>query len=201
LIPSPPGKIERGKIYFHAPNGNLAEIDAVKEKIEKLSSDASAQGNVEVLKSLQGELDELHSIRALREEREEALELRGDDGAIKIREIDEKLMKLLSRYDLLARSLSYMRKIRGKHISMIFQEPMSALNPVFPCGDQIAEVLLQHERRECAQAVMKVIAEELKAIEQFAHQNGQRRMAVFQLPGSNGRRSRSLSGMQCILYS
>jgi len=167
LIPTPPGKIEKGKIYFHAPNGSLAEIDAIREKIEKLSPDASTQESVEELKSLQVELNEQHSIRALKEEREKALELQGDDGAQKIREIDEKLSKLLSRYDLLARSLSYMRKIRGKHISMIFQEPMSALNPVFASGDQISEVLLQHERKECAQAVMKVIAEELRAIEQF----------------------------------
>ncbi len=50
---------------------------------------------------------------------------------------------------------------------MIFQEPMSALNPVFASGDQISEVLLQHERKECAQAVMKVINEELKQTQQF----------------------------------
>lgn len=47
-----------------------------------------------------------------------------------------------------------MRKIRGNDISMIFQEPMSALNPVFKVGDQIAEVLILHKgmnRREAWQ--------------------------------------------------
>ena len=39
-----------------------------------------------------------------------------------------------------------MRGIRGKDISMIFQEPMTSLNPVFTCGEQIIETLMLHER-------------------------------------------------------
>lgn len=39
---------------------------------------------------------------------------------------------------------SAMRKIRGNDISMIFQEPMTSLNPVYTVGDQIAEVLREH---------------------------------------------------------
>src|SRR4026209_2931770 len=42
-------------------------------------------------------------------------------------------------------SNSQMRKIRGKEISMIFQEPMTSLNPVFTCGEQIAEAIRLHE--------------------------------------------------------
>ncbi|MFI5370714.1 MAG: ABC transporter ATP-binding protein [Candidatus Eisenbacteria bacterium] len=38
-----------------------------------------------------------------------------------------------------------LRSIRGKHIAMIFQEPMTALNPVYSCGEQIVETLLAHE--------------------------------------------------------
>lgn len=38
-----------------------------------------------------------------------------------------------------------LNRIRGKDIAMIFQEPMSALNPVIKCGNQIAEVLIKHE--------------------------------------------------------
>jgi ABC-type dipeptide/oligopeptide/nickel transport system ATPase component len=51
--------------------------------------------------------------------------------------------------DLLKLSESAMRKIRGNDISMIFQEPMTSLNPVFKVQDQIAEVFRVHrdERR------------------------------------------------------
>jgi len=47
--------------------------------------------------------------------------------------------------DLLALSEGEMRKIRGRSISMIFQEPMTCLNPVFQVGDQISEILRLHE--------------------------------------------------------
>jgi peptide/nickel transport system ATP-binding protein/oligopeptide transport system ATP-binding protein len=39
-----------------------------------------------------------------------------------------------------------MRKIRGNRISMIFQEPMTSLNPVFPVGDQVGEVIRLHQK-------------------------------------------------------
>jgi oligopeptide/dipeptide ABC transporter ATP-binding protein len=46
--------------------------------------------------------------------------------------------------DLLQKSESEMHRLRGSAISMIFQEPMSSLNPVFSIGDQIMEPLMQH---------------------------------------------------------
>jgi peptide/nickel transport system ATP-binding protein len=46
--------------------------------------------------------------------------------------------------NLLAESQDAMRRLRGKDISVVFQEPMSSLNPVFTVGDQIAEVLRIH---------------------------------------------------------
>jgi peptide/nickel transport system ATP-binding protein len=46
--------------------------------------------------------------------------------------------------DLLGLSEREMRKVRGARIGMIFQEPMSSLNPVYTVGDQIAEVLILH---------------------------------------------------------
>ncbi len=48
--------------------------------------------------------------------------------------------------DLLALGADEMRAVRGKEISMIFQEPMTSLNPVFTCGEQVLETLVQHER-------------------------------------------------------
>lgn len=47
--------------------------------------------------------------------------------------------------DLLALSHREMRRIRGNEISMIFQEPMTSLNPVFTVGDQIMEAILLHQ--------------------------------------------------------
>ena len=53
---------------------------------------------------------------------------------------------LLGNQDLLSLQENEMRKIRGKSISMIFQEPMTSLNPVFRIGDQIRETLELHQR-------------------------------------------------------
>lgn len=57
--------------------------------------------------------------------------------------------------DLLKTSGSEMRKIRGNEISMIFQDPMSALNPIVRIGDQIAEVIQLHNKCSRKDAVNK----------------------------------------------
>ena len=49
------------------------------------------------------------------------------------------------------------RKIRGNSISMIFQEPMTSLNPVYKCGPQVAEAILEHQEISKKQAKQKVI--------------------------------------------
>ncbi|HVP39985.1 MAG TPA: ABC transporter ATP-binding protein [Candidatus Saccharimonadales bacterium] len=48
--------------------------------------------------------------------------------------------------DLLALSGSELRRVRGEQIAMVFQEPMTSLNPVLSCGEQVAEVLRVHRR-------------------------------------------------------
>ncbi len=53
---------------------------------------------------------------------------------------------LFEGHDLVKTSESKMRRIRGSKISMIFQEPMTSLNPVFTVGDQVAEVIRLHEK-------------------------------------------------------
>ena len=55
--------------------------------------------------------------------------------------------------DLLTMPIEDMRKLRGKDISVVFQEPMSSLNPVFTVGDQIAEVLRIHMNLNAKQAM------------------------------------------------
>jgi peptide/nickel transport system ATP-binding protein len=85
---------------------------------------------------------------------------------------------LLDGQDLLGLEESAMRRIRGKDISMIFQEPMTSLNPVLTIGQQIAETLMLHEglgRREAlARAgemlVLVGIAEPQRRLGDYPHQ-------------------------------
>jgi peptide/nickel transport system ATP-binding protein len=63
----------------------------------------------------------------------------------------------LAGTDLLALDEERMRGVRGKDVAMIFQEPMTSLNPVLTIGSQIAEVLLLHEKLGRAEAARKAI--------------------------------------------
>ncbi|EPT8465585.1 ABC transporter ATP-binding protein [Acinetobacter baumannii] len=76
--------------------------------------------------------------------------------------IDEKSKIIFEGKDLLGLSHTEMRKICGKDIAMIFQEPMSSLNPVFTVGNQIAEVLCLHmgmSRKQARQRVLELLKE------------------------------------------
>jgi peptide/nickel transport system ATP-binding protein len=64
---------------------------------------------------------------------------------------------LLEGKDLVALDEEAMRDIRGNQISMIFQEPMTSLNPVLTIGSQIAEVLRLHQRLSRSEAAAKAI--------------------------------------------
>ena len=59
--------------------------------------------------------------------------------------------------DLLSLSEPEMREVRGAEIAFIFQEPMTALNPVFTVGDQIAEALLVHKRASRREAAKRAV--------------------------------------------
>jgi oligopeptide/dipeptide ABC transporter ATP-binding protein len=59
--------------------------------------------------------------------------------------------------DLLALRPAEMRQIRGKEISMIFQEPMTSLNPVFTCGEQVIETLMLHDKLDRRAARVRAI--------------------------------------------
>jgi len=65
--------------------------------------------------------------------------------------------------DIVKLSYQEMYKIRGKEIAMIFQEPMTSLNPVFRVGMQIAEVLQAHEKLSAKEARLRAI-EMLRAV-------------------------------------
>ncbi len=59
--------------------------------------------------------------------------------------------------DLLKYSVDEMREIRGREISMVFQEPTTSLNPVFTIGDQIIETLILHQQLKRKEAQKKAV--------------------------------------------
>ncbi|MDE3248105.1 MAG: ABC transporter ATP-binding protein [Bacteroidota bacterium] len=63
-----------------------------------------------------------------------------------------------ARTDLLKASQQELQQVRGRSIAMIFQEPMTSLNPVFTCGSQVAEALRTHERMDTRTAKQRTIA-------------------------------------------
>src|SRR5436190_15289308 len=80
------------------------------------------------------------------------LRLIGSPGRI---EPDSRM--LFEGRDLMQLSNEEMRRVRGNRIAMIFQEPMTALNPVFTIGDQIAEVARVHERASKKEAWRRAV--------------------------------------------
>ena len=57
-----------------------------------------------------------------------------------------------TKVDLLKASEEEMRSYRGNDIAMIFQEPMTSLNPVFTCGDQVLEAIMLHQKLDASEA-------------------------------------------------
>jgi peptide/nickel transport system ATP-binding protein len=96
---------------------------------------------------------------------------------------------LLEGENVLAATASRLRALRGTRMSMIFQEPMTALNPVVTCGEQIDEVLQIHtdlgatERKEKVLAVMKSVSlpDPEKMFDAYPHQlsGGQRQRIMI----------------------
>jgi len=93
--------------------------------------------------------------------------------------------------DLLTLPESDMRAIRGAEISLIFQEPMTALNPVFTIGDQIAEALLVHGRTTRREARSRVV----ELLENVRMPDAQARVDDYPHQLSGGMRQRVLIAM------
>ena len=80
--------------------------------------------------------------------------------------------------DITATSLSRMQDVRGRHVSMIFQEPMTSLNPVLKNGFQVTEAIMRHQEVSEEEAKKKAlelfdlvrIPESLKRFGQYPHQ-------------------------------
>ena len=98
---------------------------------------------------------------------------------------------LLSGRDLLTLSEKEMRGVRGKDIAMIFQEPMTSLNPVYTIGDQIMEAVILHQKVSAAKA--RDIAED--ALKDVGIADPRRRLNEYPHQMSGGMRQRVMIAM------
>ena len=93
--------------------------------------------------------------------------------------------------ELLGLSLADLRSIRGNLISMIFQEPMTSLNPVYPVGNQIMEPLRLHQKLEKKAAEMEAI----NLLERTGIDNPEDRFRSYPHQLSGGQRQRVMIAM------
>ena len=93
--------------------------------------------------------------------------------------------------DLVGEDEAILRSIRGKQIAMIFQEPMTSLNPVFPVGDQLLEPLVQHEEMDKLSARKRMI----ELLERVGIREPQKRFDAYPHMLSGGQRQRVMIAM------
>ena len=98
---------------------------------------------------------------------------------------------IYNQQDLMLASEAEMRQLRGKDISMIFQEPMSSLNPVYPVGVQIQETLKLH--RNMDQSSSRRIAIDL--LDRVGIREPQQKVDAFPHMLSGGQRQRAMIAM------
>jgi len=144
LIPQPPGKIEEGEALFDVPADALARIEALEARIQEMYPHVF--GDARLPPDL--------SPKRLRSLLEAPARSGTPSDLAEFRKACQKLLDAKWPYDLISRTGEEMRAIQGNDIAMIFQDPMQALNPVFPIGDQIAENILLHQRGAVAAALV-----------------------------------------------
>jgi oligopeptide/dipeptide ABC transporter ATP-binding protein len=99
-----------------------------------------------------------------------------------------------AQQDLLGLSDEAMRRLRGSRIGIIFQEPMTALNPVMRVGDQIAEAALAHENISKAEAMRLAV----QAMTEVAIPEPERRARDYPHQLSGGMRQRVMIAMAIV---
>jgi microcin C transport system ATP-binding protein len=98
---------------------------------------------------------------------------------------------LFEGQDVLQKTEAAMRSVRGNDIAMIFQEPMTALNPLFTIGNQIAEVLMLHEGISAKAAALRTV----ELLDKTGIPEPQRRALSYPHELSGGQRQRAMIAM------
>lgn len=135
LIPSPPGKIEAGKVFLAEP----LSVTAFRKEYDKRFGSAQAEARKKELEKIKKDLEALGA---------------GSSDA-KRKELKDRIAAITYSYDLLRKSTAEMNALRGDWMSMIFQEPMTALNPAYTIGDQISETIEMHQMDKLVGTVLK----------------------------------------------
>jgi peptide/nickel transport system ATP-binding protein len=161
--------VENLKTHFHTDEGVIRAVDGVSFRIEP----GRTLGIV-------GESGSGKSVTSLSIMRLLASSARIETGRIAL--LGKDLVKLPE---------PEMRAIRGKDISMIFQEPMTSLNPVFTVGDQVMEAILLHQRTTKAEAR----AQTIRLFEEVGIPNPQQRVDAYPHQLSGGQKQRVMIAM------
>ncbi len=142
LVQSPPGNVEAGRIFLGEP----AKATALRKEYD-LRFENDAEGRKKEIESLEKQLGSL----------------KGDENRPKRTEVNNHLDALEHSYDLLLKSKTELNRIRGARMSMVFQEPMTALNPSYTIGDQIGETLELHQLDLLMDDVLSQLDREMEA--------------------------------------
>ncbi len=134
-------EFENLKTYFYTDNGIVKAVNGVTFEVPKNSivgivgesGCGKSVTSLSLMRLLQGPSGQIY------------------DGSIRFRASDDNV------YDIAKMPIKDMYNIRGKDITMIFQEPMTSLNPVFTVGNQLDEVSLLHNHFNKAQSKEKSI--------------------------------------------
>jgi peptide/nickel transport system ATP-binding protein len=102
---------------------------------------------------------------------------------------------LLDGVDLLSLSAGEMRRVRGKDVSMVFQEPMTSLDPAFTVGDQIIETVRAHERIGKEEARARAV----QILERVEIPNAARRADDYPHQFSGGMRQRVMLAIALVM--
>jgi oligopeptide/dipeptide ABC transporter ATP-binding protein len=178
--------VSGGNGRFAAPGGNLLTVDDLRTYfytrdgvVKAVDGVSLAIGNGRTL-GVVGESGCGKSITALSVMRLIERPGRIETGSVHLGDVD-----------LLALDDEQMREVRGSRISMIFQEPMTALNPVFTCGDQVSEAITVHESIGKAEAMEQTI----EMLSQVGIPDAKRRAGEYPHELSGGMRQRVMIAM------